>query len=1161
MKFRHLQLISFLLLVLIGGSNAIAQQFTVGNLKYDFGGWGDGLSVCGYTGNLPSRLNIPETVEHNNNTYLVAGVRRFDYHSFSNQFWGVFECSGGQLPHIDTIDFGNGVRHIGENTCRSNIYLKHVYFGNNLESISQNAFRDCWYADRHLVFPESLKTIGKAAFFKFGKNNSSIAAYALVIPSNVTYISRQAFYEAQFPSLIFHGDLLTCISEEAFYKAICGSGTLALPNHVVTVYNKAFYDCDFTSVTTGEYLKKIYKQAFYGCDDMQTLTLGRSVDSIGQQAFAQCSSLNNVVCLSVYPPRLSSNAFQGIASNATLTVPAGSFEAYFNSSWHDYFPNIIEEGATGISFIAQNLRYRVNADNNSVTLLGAADGATISGTQVFGGTVSYNGHTYNVTKIGNDAFKQNTGITVVSIQSPIEEIGANAFTLCTALNSVALPNTLKRIEYGAFAICPNLHLSTAGFPNSLEYIGTFAFWSCAMGNVTFGNSLKTIGTGAFMGSGISGQLNLPNSLEFIGEGAFENCSGLTGSLNIPSSVWYIGDHAFWQCINLSGTLNIPSGVTHLGVGAFKGCTGFTGQLHTPSSITEIPNSAFEGCTGITGWTCLSTVRSIGNSAFKDSGLQDLRLGAELDSIAPYAFYGCSSMMVVNVKEVEGVPGIAVNAFNGVPCTHLVVPCGMDIYYEASAWSAHFTDIEAECHDGYSFEDNTLNDWTTIDADGDGNNWFVIEEAEYQSAHSGSYYVTSASYWGGTWLYPDNYIVSPQKGRYSQIRFYARTSDMSYPNEHFGVAVSTGNNTNPNFFTTIQEWTMTTKEGGSWHEYTVDLSGYDEDIWVAIRHFNCSDQARLCVDDIALSSLPIISNIQLEGFTLPEFGEHPDFNLEVPEIAPYAIEQVRWLDNGNDMSTTSVFNNESHSYVMWVTLTPAPGFSFAEDAMVSYDGDISIHNEAYNVLNADGSIIVPTIEFTVHQGLVSSINVDGFTAPVWGEHPDFDLSVDPSANYTLEGVYWLFMNSNEYIYLTSGDVFNREDGNYLMEVEIAPKSGYHFDNTTALSFNGDATLVNPSTSIIYDGHYYVDSYSFNLIDGVFTQSVNNIAIYPNPTKDVVKINAKNLKNVAIYNMMGQKVFETEVSGDEFEYNFNGSTGMYLIRVETKKGVETNRVVVM
>ena len=193
MKNKHLQLISFLLLVLIGGSNAIAQQFTVGNLKYDLAGWGDGISVCGYTGNLPSRLNIPETVEHNNNTYLVAGVQRWDCHSVSNQHWGVFECSGGQLPHIDTIDFGNGVRHISENTCRSNIYLKHVYFGNNLYYIGENAFRDCWYADRNLAFPESLKTIGEAAFFKFGKNNSSIADYALVIPSNVTNISRQAF--------------------------------------------------------------------------------------------------------------------------------------------------------------------------------------------------------------------------------------------------------------------------------------------------------------------------------------------------------------------------------------------------------------------------------------------------------------------------------------------------------------------------------------------------------------------------------------------------------------------------------------------------------------------------------------------------------------------------------------------------------------------------------------------------------------------------------------------------------------------------------------------------------------------------------------------------------------------------------------------------------
>ena len=44
----------------------------------------------------------------------------------------------------------------------------------------------------------------------------------------------------------------------------------------------------------------------------------------------------------------------------------------------------------------------------------------------------------------------------------------------------------------------------------------------------------------------------------------------------------------------------------------------------------------------------------------------------------------------------------------------------------------------------------------------------------------------------------------------------------------------------------------TRAQGSWHEYTVDLSSYaGQEIWVAIRHFNCNDMFILDVDDITL----------------------------------------------------------------------------------------------------------------------------------------------------------------------------------------------------------------------------------------------------------------------------------------------------------------------
>ena len=182
---------------------------------------------------------------------------------------------------------------------------------------------------------------------------------------------------------------------------------------------------------------------------------------------------------------------------------------------------------------------------------------------------------------------------------------------------------------------------------------------------------------------------------------------------------------------------------------------------------------------------------------------------------------------------------------------------------------------------FTFDDGTMQGWTTIDANNDGFDWvlgsqiggvYLVSGASLAgSGHNSSQdLVCSGSYSNATGaaITPNNYLVSPAKGQYTSISFFACGQDASYVAEHFGVAVSTGSNTNASDFTIVQEWTMTAKgqgamsigrDGevraqGSWHEYTVDLSSYaGQDIWVAIRHFNCSDMFILDVDDITFNA--------------------------------------------------------------------------------------------------------------------------------------------------------------------------------------------------------------------------------------------------------------------------------------------------------------------
>ena len=153
----------------------------------------------------------------------------------------------------------------------------------------------------------------------------------------------------------------------------------------------------------------------------------------------------------------------------------------------------------------------------------------------------------------------------------------------------------------------------------------------------------------------------------------------------------------------------------------------------------------------------------------------------------------------------------------------------------------------------------LGNWTTIDADGDGYDWFALDYLEdnlnYNAAYSGSGWATSVS---GLYievpLTPDNYLISPrtQITTYQHtLSFWAKAQDPAYPYEHFGVFVSTTNNTSPNAFSLIpnQQWTL---NDGDWHHYTVDLSAYiGQQIYVAFRHFNCTGQFRLNIDRVEL----------------------------------------------------------------------------------------------------------------------------------------------------------------------------------------------------------------------------------------------------------------------------------------------------------------------
>ena len=178
-----------------------------------------------------------------------------------------------------------------------------------------------------------------------------------------------------------------------------------------------------------------------------------------------------------------------------------------------------------------------------------------------------------------------------------------------------------------------------------------------------------------------------------------------------------------------------------------------------------------------------------------------------------------------------------------------------------------------------FEEGMPEGWTRIDANNDGNKWEMTSDIPtvwpyYASLtldwyRTGTNAICSGSYINGVGaITPDDYLVTPQVtlAAGSTFSFWAAATDANYPAEHFGVFVS-DDATN---WTSVQEWTLTAKGGskagdlrasrdgngnrlGNWHQYSVDLSAFAGQKYIAIRHFNCNDQYIMCVDDIELTA--------------------------------------------------------------------------------------------------------------------------------------------------------------------------------------------------------------------------------------------------------------------------------------------------------------------
>ena len=499
---------------------------------------------------------------------------------------------------------------------------------------------------------------------------------------NITALPTQAFYNSKNVEHLILPNTLITIGEEMFYQSDLRS--VVIPTNVTTVGYSAFKRCSSLTTVTFEkesQLKTIggdyYYGAFSDCTALTSIEIPASVETIGNTAFSDCSSLATVTFEKGSRLKtIGNNAYYRCTSLTSIEIPAS-------------VETIEKKAFMHCSSLA------------TVTFEKGSQLKTIAGD-------SYDG-----------AFSDCTALTSIEIPASVETIEATAFKRCSKLATVTFEkgSQLKTIGggysssshfgtysdyYGAFSDCSSL--TSIEIPASVETIEATAFKRCSkLTTITFekGSLLKTIGGGYYSS---------------YYHGAFSDCSSLT-SIEIPASVETIEATAFSDCSKLATvTFEKGSQLKIIGggysssyyYGAFLGCSSLT-SIEIPASVETIEATAFKRCSKLTTVTFEkgSQLKIIGGgfdtnvgyryiygafSELKNLMTVDMSACTQVEIIEECAFYNDPELRLFKVS-TETPPTCENNAFVGInPYSVLKVPSGCANAYKAATGWKNFASI-------------------------------------------------------------------------------------------------------------------------------------------------------------------------------------------------------------------------------------------------------------------------------------------------------------------------------------------------------------------------------------------------------------------------------------------------------------------------------------
>ena len=588
----------------------------------------------------------------------------------------------GRIHKISEID--TDITILGKSCFHGCEKLRRVDIPSTITDIGDNAFEDCTnLCEVHFEGNEP-PTLGENVFIRVRKD------FKIFVPEAKIDVYYEKWKDSDYISnilpkpndndIIYYGSKLTTITSKehtvnnnnvTYYK-ISDIANKTLPSEYFTEQK------NITTVILGDGITKISENAFKNCKNLKYIYLSDSISELNNQCFYGCEKLTRIhipSSVKKYTPvtkpvvNISPTTYAGSVTLGGSSIVKPTIIPIKSPLGNDIFC-----GCSKLKEFGTYYKGRVSDDNrcyiDNNTLMFFAQGDM----SMSDGEISYE-IPNNITSINRSAFRgsQITNITLsestetigdyafegcsqlesINNWDNVETISSYAFKDCSSLGKISLPSHLTTINQNAFDGCSEMYTNT-NIPDSVVSIGSCAFRDCT--NFKYVNNT----------SGEDETLNL-GSIKHINTYMFYNCQSLT-KIKINDNITIIDSSAFANCLNLkSVSISITSQLKNINENAFKGCGNLT-ELRLPD-LTYIGTSAFEDCTnykgGYNNLIIPTTLKSMGNACFKNSGIEKLSISNNLylTEIPSSAFENCKKLEKVFIYDsISNIETIGTSAF-------------------------------------------------------------------------------------------------------------------------------------------------------------------------------------------------------------------------------------------------------------------------------------------------------------------------------------------------------------------------------------------------------------------------------------------------------------------------------------------------------------------